>query len=245
MKIAPALVSAAVCGSLLAGAAQALTATAASGTTTTAVPPSPNQIAALSFRAAQAQTAVKWNVRETSQGATVTVQADSGRQTGLRTETIREELTVGSISEILDNSKMYIKGDSFGLRAIANFTPSAATQQAGRWISIDQTQPAYASLSPGLTVSSLFPQLALSGTMTMTRSTVGGQAIFAITGTTATKTTETLYVRMHGIPLPVELTNINNGADATVTFSHWGQRPVVVVPAHAVPLIATWVKTAA
>ena len=75
---------------------------------------------------------------------------------------------------------------------------------------------------------------------------VHGQNVYGVRGDKAADTSvpEVLYVRATGSHLPVEMTSTYKGASSAVVFGTWGQPPSASAPAHAVPLVTSWMSAA-
>ena len=125
------------------------------------------------------------------------------------------------------------------------FTAAAAKAEAGKWISATAGSGAlFQDLSSYLTVSSATAILDLVGEMTfLPATTVRGEAVLGIQGVRLSeeeKVTETIYVKAKGTPLPVELSETQQGATAYTYFGPWGRPPAAKVPEGVVKLSKTW-----
>jgi hypothetical protein len=153
---------------------------------------------------------------------------------------------------------VFVKGDDFGLQYRMGFTAAAAAAEAGRWVEATGgaatpkvEQEFYQSAADTLTVSSAVDEIGLDSPPALVPSLVivDGELTIPIKMTqTVSKgvhVTCLLYLHAANLPLPVEHVNSsNNGATATDVFSSWGQAPVVVALAGAVPFETGWMLEA-
>ena len=120
---------------------------------------------------------------------------------------------------------------------------------ANTWISIPPTDKEFPSISSGLLFSSMLSQVRPTGHLKKTPVTVvDGVTSLGLSGLAnaelgLTGASETLYVTVAAPHLPVELlaAGRSQGVPTTlvVTFSRWGRRLNVAVPAHALPISST------
>jgi hypothetical protein len=160
----------------------------------------------------------------------------------------------GQSETVLSGSVLYIEGNYYGLRQEFGFSAEAARDEAGKWISVSHSIPAqvvdYNIWNPGITVDTIISTLEMTGHVTETgHSTVDGIAVMGLKGQTKGLgnrfSTEILYVRSSGPPLPVEANFLpENGSDfsfpITYLFRHWGQIQSLPKPPSATPLQPKW-----
>jgi hypothetical protein len=149
---------------------------------------------------------------------------------------------------VLIDRTVYFNGNSGALSEALGFTTAAAKAEAGKWISATASAGAvFQDLSSYLTVSSATAILDLVGEMTfLPATTLRGETVLGIQGIRLSeeeKVTETIYVKATGTPLPVELSETQQGATGYTYFGPWGQPPAAKAPQSALKLLKTWLVT--
>jgi hypothetical protein len=136
----------------------------------------------------------------------------------------------------------YIYGDK---KAVADYFQISTTdpgKYANRWLSIQSTNSAYATVTNAVTIKSDFTDVTIPGTVTRGASTVlNGQQVVPIKGSapataTSAKINATLFVTTSSPVLPVELRLISKSETVTATWTKWGHRVTLSAPATSTPL---------
>ena len=173
-------------------------------------------------------------------------------QAGRRDGTSSITVHVGQVTLKLDwaliGKTVYFNGNGNALSGALGFTTTAASQEAGKWISATAgAGTIFQDLSSYLTVSSATTILDLVGEMSfLPATTVQGQAVVGVQGIRLSQeeeVTETIYVKSTGAPLPVELSQTGQGATAYTYFGPWGQPPAAKAPQRALKLLKTWLAS--
>ncbi len=212
-------------------------------TTTTAV--SPAGVLASAISAAAGQRAVDWTQTVTEGLESYTQTTHAGRLDGTSSITLRVGKTTLNLNWILIGKTVYFDGNSGALTDALGFTTVAAKAEAGKWISATASAGTlFQDLSSYLTVSSATSILDLVGELTfLPATTVRGVTVLGIQGIRLSeeeKVTETIYVKATGTPLPVELSQTQQGATGYTYFGPWGQPPAAKAPPSALKLSKTW-----
>ncbi|MGO9661289.1 MAG: hypothetical protein ACLP7F_23410 [Acidimicrobiales bacterium] len=224
------------------------TTTPTTTTPTTTATASPAQVLASAIFAAAGQRALDWRQTVTEGVDSYTQMTQAGRRDGTSAITVRVGKVVLRLNWALIGKTVYFTGNANALSGALGFTPSAAKQEAGKWISVTAAAgDLFSELSSYLTVSSITTSLDLVGEMTLLpATTVRGQAVLGIQGIRLSeeeKVTETIYVRATGAPLPVELRQTGQGATGYTYFGPWGQPPRAKAPQGALKLSKTWLAS--
>jgi hypothetical protein len=155
---------------------------------------------------------------------------------------------------VLRGSVLYIEGNYYGLQQAFGFSAKAARSEAGKWISVSRSIPAqvvgFDLWNPGITVGTITSTMEMTGHVTETGpSTVDGIAVIGLKGQTnglgSRLSTEILYVRSSGPPLPVEAKFLPESGSVfsfpiTYQFRHWGPMKLLPTPASSTPLQPNW-----
>ncbi|MGH9105668.1 MAG: hypothetical protein ACRDZX_07505, partial [Acidimicrobiales bacterium] len=206
------------------------------------------QLVAAAISAANSERAVTWRGSERAGGQSVVEVARAGRGDG--TETLDAHLAGEhlSVQVVLVGGTAYVRSDELGLALVVGLNPTAAKQEAGKWIAVPQSAGTlYTSLANGLTVSSATSILDMVGSLSVAPGpTVHGQRVLAVTEvhhSGLTSVTNTAYIRARGVPLPVEVVQRTTGTQnlaQRVVFSAWGRLPVSKPPQGAVAFKPSW-----
>lgn len=241
-------------GTVLAFVAGAGLSAVAAPSSAGASPSSPAALLAAALTAARSEPGGNWVSTSTGNGFSLVERTKVARDAGVQTITARTAGHTGQIKAVLTGGSAYFKADDFGLQ-VFDFSTSAAKAEAGKWISLRPSVTSQAAeyqvVAAGLTVASTVTEIALTGPLSETTPTsVAGVAVVGIkgdapsVGSMPAGTTEVLYVRTSGTPLPVKAVQTYHGDSSTVVFSHWGSVPAVPKPASSVPFEPGWLKPA-
>jgi ketosteroid isomerase-like protein len=172
---------------------------------------------------------------------------DAGTTSGSESLTIHNGKSTEHMNAEVVGTTGYVKGNTTGLQNILGLTAAQARKYQDQWLSFPMSNSNLAQLVAGLLKSQVATELSFSGPFThASDATVLGQHAIGIRGSVSasdgTSVPEILYVPSTGKPLPIEeVTNPGAKAHAssihgTVSFTNWGERVSVPVPAHSVPL---------
>jgi hypothetical protein len=173
----------------------------------------------------------------------------AGTTGGTQTITVTIGDKSGSVSIELVAGTVYIDGDAFALANYMDFRPAKAAAEAGKWMSMNSTNPDFSAVASGLTVRSTMTQLAMEKLKpAVTAASVGGTEVTGIEGMSVASPGNpaypvTLYVQANGDPLPVELVASSAGLTATMKFTRWDVPEVVSAPSDAVAFSSSWLAT--
>jgi hypothetical protein len=143
---------------------------------------------------------------------------------------------------IVIGTKAFIEGNA---QAMANYFQVSKTDPqrfAGRWLSISESDPGYATVSAAVTLKSDFSGVSLKGPLKKgTVIVIGGQEALPISGYIAgpsagEKLPATLYVTTTGKVLPIELRASGSHVSKDTSWSDWGHVVSFVAPAGAVSI---------
>jgi hypothetical protein len=231
------------------------TTTTTPGTTTSTLPPpattttSPGVVAesllARSINAANSEPALTWTMSATAEGQSEREVSTVGQTDG--TATLQARLGDQNWNEalVLLGSRIYVLANVYPLEQIVGLKASAAKSESDTWFYIPSSDGyLFQTLSYGLTVATATGALNLVGTPTILRGgTVMGQSVIGLRQVDpqgAVTSIQTVYVRAHGTPLPVEVQNSFEGTVQSVVFGDWGQAPLAQAPNGAVPFKKSW-----
>ena len=160
------------------------TTTPTTTTPTTTATASPAQVLASAIFAAAGQRALDWRQTVTEGVDSYTQMTQAGRRDGTSAITVRVGKVVLRLNWALIGKTVYFTGNANALSGALGFTPTAAKQEAGKWISVTAAAgDLFSELSSYLTVSSITTSLDLVGEMTfLPATTVRGQAVLGIQG---------------------------------------------------------------
>jgi hypothetical protein len=250
--------SAACLAVILGGGPGAVPAQAAPTTTTaittsptstpTTTGPLPAQLLASAISAVGGQRAVDWTQTMVQGADSYTQVTQAGREDGTSSITVHAGKITLTLDWALIGKTVYFKGNINALSGSLGFTTTAATHEAGKWISATAGAGVlFQNLSSYLTVPSATTILDMVGEMTLLpAATVRGQAVLGIQGVRLSeeeKVTETIYVKSTGVPLPVELSQIGQGSTLYTYFGPWGRPPVAKAPQSVLRLSKAWLAS--
>ena len=166
----------------------------------------------------------------------IVVTGDAGPNQGQQT---LSEGTQGATAIYVDRV-VYLHADSVSL-AQALGDGASASAAVGRWVSVTSSEPRFAAVARGLTLSSVlnelldWPNQLAIGSPT----TVDGQQVTPVTGEVrlsgGPKIKATLDITRTARPLPLEINASSSAASETVIFSHWGAPVTITAPSGAQP----------
>jgi len=229
------------CGSSSPPSSSTSTSSSPPSSTSTSSPPSVSpraQLAAMRS-AARSKHSVHTVSISTAPGHTISIVCDAGTNEGSQRIIVTDHGKTGSLMVIVTAGTAYVRGDALTLHLYYGFSSGQSTRYAGKWISVPDSNAAYATVSAGVTfasfLSQLFqpmttPSIVTAGRLIGVHGTVHGQA-----GPSAMTT---LFAPAHGEPLPVKQTAKSSGKGGTgvVTMSKWNEPVQVSAPANAVPI---------
>lgn len=202
----------------------------------------PAQILTAGIKAAEAQTSVHYVLQASGQSQSQTITGDAGRNEGIQTvQTGSDQVEVEVVGD-----KAYLQGNAGGLEHTIGLPSAAASQYAGRWISVSPSDTLYGPITQAVTLHGIFTQLTPSGSLVeSTPGLVSGHEVIGVRGglpgTTQGGVTgdAVLYVSTASATLPVGFTGQATSANKKVTdvgtFAHWGEALHLTAPSGAVP----------
>ncbi|HEY3941603.1 MAG TPA: hypothetical protein VGL60_03890 [Acidimicrobiales bacterium] len=218
-------------------AAQGLSSASAQSATTSPLSGlSAAQALAASEAAGESAGSAHISVRMTAGRTSATFVEDSGIQTG------EQIITQGKVraTVILAGGIAYIRGNKTAVTSYFGFSKASASELTNRWISLQSTDSGYATVTSGVTLASVFEQIAPTAHLSLDKtSVVDEQHVVGISGTMAEGRT-TLFVAAEGAPLvvaaKVSLVSGSTEGSEAATFSHWGEAFNLTAPAGAIPV---------
>jgi hypothetical protein len=212
--------------------------------------PSAGQLFQTSQSAAAREASLHYVAVTTTTGVSVTITGNVSAFSGEQTIVARALGRVGHVKVSLVAGISYFKGDEPGLAVVMGLPQAVATKFAGQWIAVGQTDAAFASLSAGLTTSSVLSEIPLTGPLNLQGTTQKeGRSVLAVKGFdsgTPAGTTKTvkipvlLYLAKDGRHLPVlyTATRTLDGKRQTesTSLSGWGKPVTVAAPVGALPV---------
>jgi hypothetical protein len=200
--------------------------------TPVAAAPSGSGTSASSLYKDAVATTRSWSVHYTSNSTeskqTLVESGDAGPASGSQTVLMGK----GSISIFVIGGISYVKGNVSGLRSLAGFSASQATEATGQWIEFSTDNSAFAPVVSGVRSEDVAKELALRAPLSLGHGRMlNGDAVDAIDGTqTFGRKSQhvVLYVRAHGSHFPVEEDSVNAKGQSTaaehITYSRWGEK---------------------
>jgi hypothetical protein len=204
----------------------------------------PATIVNAALSAGQSQPSVRWVSTATSKGIKSTIVTDAGHSSGEQTILWTQGKNSAFVTVELVNGTGYLIGSAGGLYA-QGFTTTAATKEAGKWVSLTPSTSDYAPIVSGLTTATTMEQMQMTGEVTAVPAvTIEGHTYPGFRGTTKPfegqpGLSETIYVSSTGSPLPVKAVQDT----ATTLFGNWGEAIKVTVPRGAIPLEPSWLRS--
>jgi hypothetical protein len=211
---------------------------AAGGATTPGSSSSAGRELTATVASARAEGSVRVTVHFFSGKTTGELVQDSARQSGMETVAIGKE----RVSIILLHGVAYFSGNTPGLTSYFGLPEAVATTLSGHWVSVSSTDPGYASVVAGITLTSALKEASPVGSITEGKmKKLGGRLTASVSGTgSATVPPTTLFIAAEGKPLPVEaIASRGSGEEISgeiVTFSRWGEKVHVPTPTDAIPI---------
>lgn len=168
---------------------------------------------------------------------------DVGRNGGVQRITFSRGGRRGRLVIRVIGRAAYVRGDAFALNGYMGFREAPSRRYAQRWIEIPHTDRAFAGVADAATLRTEIDHLRFVDVdPPILPGRIGGQAVLVVRGTRSrTPLHEALlYVRAHGIPLPVASRNTYfSGATYTTRFSNWNELIRLEAPAHPVAIDTT------
>lgn len=135
------------------------------------------------------------------------------------------------------NHTLYVKASLGFLEGTFGLSYGVATPVINKWTVVATSNPSFTTVYSAVTINSVMSFLAGSGPVTSGLPTVvAGDKVkvlrIAISKSSASPAgTETLYLPLAGLPLPVETDFIGSGYTSKMTFSQWGKHFTLHAPA--------------
>ncbi len=204
----------------------------------------PQDVQASILKAAQGQRSVHIVGSLPSSLGSVTITIDAGLHAGVQQVTFAGKVA-GKITVVVSGDTAYFRGNAAVLRSYMSFSKASAAKYASKWIRVPKTDAAYAAIAQDVTLPSLLADLPVTGTLAAApATTIHGQRLVGVQGTTRSKTGHTtvqrLYVPASGARLPV----YEAIGGSISTFSHWNTPLHITVPSSTVAVSATGLESA-
>jgi hypothetical protein len=197
---------------------------------------SPAALIAASIAAGDAEGSVHYVGHGLLGTTAITIKGDAALSQGRQVITFRKSGHTGQGTELVINNVIYLKADAV---VLANFTHIPATM-ANKWLALRPGARDYESLADAIRLKSVMSKLRMSAPLSLVAGrTVGRTHTIGIRSTDPQggfKTTETLYVRATGTPLPVETIYVQGSATNTIIFSRWKEQVRLHIPHAATPV---------
>jgi hypothetical protein len=137
---------------------------------------------------------------------------------------------------------VYFEGDATALRDQLGLAAATASKNAGKWISLQESDGPFLSVDEGLTTSAALAQIVIAPSATSAERRAHGLLLSRITGRIphggVVTGSASLDVTSR-TKLPVSYSAEGNyGGErwsSTIGFSHWGEKSAVKAPASAIP----------
>lgn len=201
------------------------------------------QVLNLTMAAARAEGSLRLVVVDTGASAGTSTY-DVARSDGIQKTSTPDS---GSSTLFVISGEAFLQADQAFLENGLGFPGALATAAAGQWISFQPSDPGYAQLVAGDTLSSALTESTPTGVLNLTPvRTMDGRQVVGISGGLTPDDaqggatgTMTLYVSDSAPYLPVEavVTGTLSGQSgrSTLTFSHWGEAVSVSAPSSSTP----------
>lgn len=219
----------------------------AAGTTS-----SPTEVLDAAMSAAAHQSSVSWttkvNFQHPAQVGTKSVYI--GPDGATQAETERDANSSLRDNFLYSSGRLYVNASSAGLLAAAGFRPTAARQEAGKWLATGAAsvtaREEFPQMLHSFTLSSVWSSWFLLGaTLRMLPSTtVDGRAVARVeemAHTPAGTVTEMVYIGTGHLPLRVTTAVPGRYPQHTIIdYSGWGRVRPVTTPTRFAPIQAAW-----
>jgi hypothetical protein len=178
------------------------------------------------------QTGVHVAVLKTSSSAIESVVGDFGVKSGVETVTVGKDHVTFRVTPTYG----YLSGDASGLTDIVDLSPAEVKKIGKDWVSVKAGTSQYASLSSGMSASSLTAVLPKAKGAKLSTEVSSGAHLYVIKWDTAATSSSpqlssTLTLSEAGATLPVEqISTASGGSKETAKFSRWGETVRVSAP---------------
>jgi hypothetical protein len=176
--------------------------------------------------------------RATEKGHTLSAVNDIGTTEGR--QSIHSDSSRAKV--LLVNGVAYVEANAAGVAHYLELTTTHPAKLAGTWFTVPSSDPNYATVTQGTTLTSDFAQLQLGGPYRAGKQTViDRQKVIPIhcliSGTSkGTRAAITLYVTATGPTLPIKFVATTQSVTDTTVWSRWGETVDLAAPAHPRPL---------
>lgn len=195
--------------------------------------PSPNQVLQQVFTAAGAADAFHYTATWRTDGVSQIVVGDAAPSSG------SEAISVGGeqFSVVFTGKELYFDGDGAALRDQLGFPEKLASENSGRWISLEPSDGPFPSLEEGLTTSAALAQLAIAPSTTSTARRIHGVLVSQITGAVphgqaVTGSASLDLIQRSKLPVSYAAHGSYGGHSwsTTIAFSRWNEKIGLNVP---------------
>lgn len=195
---------------------------------------SPDRLLSSALANARAQRSVHYVSTGSSGTVGVRMVCDAARDRGIQRITFHKAGKTGQATVLVVANTAYLRADQFALINYLGFSASAAKRDAGHWLKIPSSSPAYRTVSAAVRLNSMLAELALPKPLTrLPQSTVEGQHVIGLRNSSVSsghRVTRTLYVRAAGLRLPVAESTQGGGSQSGVVLSRWNEPVRVSAP---------------
>ncbi len=141
---------------------------------------------------------------------------------------------------IVLGSAAYIQGDANAVTNYFGLSSVDPQQVAGKWLSLDASDPNYSAVTASVTLNSDFSNLVVGPFTRGQVTTVAGQQAIPLFGHSPVQAGSpsvptTLYVTATGKVLPIGYQASYQGTTETVNWSAWGRTVSLAVPPNPIP----------
>ena len=203
--------------------------------------PQPSQILRDSLVVAGARADFHYRARWQTGGLTQTIVGDARLSSGTQSVSVDG----ARFNAELVDQVVYVRGDAAALRNQLGLPPTTASSDAGKWISLQQSDGPYQSIEEGLTTETALSQvLIVPRAVTASRGTKGALSV-RITGPIPPGTPNQVVTGSARLDVSARtklpssyLARGSNGGQpwsASITFTRWGEDVPVTTPPAALP----------
>jgi hypothetical protein len=226
---------------LAATAVVAIVAFSVSGCGSTSATPSieqmaPASIAKMAMHNALAAGWVHEVVRANDQGQSLSMVNDIGSSDGRQVV----DADGAKATVIVIGPAAYIQGDTNAVSDYFGLSTGDPQQVAGKWLSLDASDPNYSAVTASVTLKSDFSNFIVGPFTKGQVTTVAGQQAVPLFGHSPAQAGSpsvptTLYVTTTGKVLPVAYRSSYQGMTETVKWSAWGRTVSLAAPPNPIP----------
>jgi hypothetical protein len=188
------------------------------------------------FADANAEQTFRYTLTATMTGKRLVNVTDATHLGGRQTITLSVAGKSNTVVVELIAGNVYVKGDATILNSYMGFPKADAKRLANRWLEIPPSNPNFAGVSAGITITSALSEVTMTRSVTSHSAVrLHGELVDVLKGMSVKSAgnpsaAETLYFSSTNRPLPVEATEAYQGSVATIALGHWNETVVLVTP---------------